>query len=148
MRGPQTPSTDESASTTNRTLESEVSSLTQVEVSGHAELRWLQRTRDFDRTPESAWRKGNVCDLGRPCGFSEIRYDPPSETLLCARDGEVVTVLDANHEPVQDTETTETQRCAGCSRFRKDHTDPCQNCGTRAIIEQQHSTRFFERGNQ
>lgn len=139
-------STDVSSSTsTNR---SEVLSTMQVYVTAHAKLRWVQRSQEFSRTLESAWQNSEVCNLKRPCGFSEVRYDTQSETLLCARDGEIVTVLYAKHEPVDDSIESEALRCAGCSRHRKNQSSSCQYCGTLPVVEPQPMTEIFYRRGQ
>jgi hypothetical protein len=36
--------------------------------------------------------------LHRPHGFTEVRFDSESDTLLCRTDGTIVTVLCANRE--------------------------------------------------
>jgi hypothetical protein len=130
------PSTDVSVSTTSTDRESGVSSTTQIEASCHAELRWLQRAREFERTPESAWRTGDVCNLERPCGFSEVRYDTQSETLLCVTGQTLVTVLSAEHETFSRIEAagTDTTRCAACGCTRDLSADMCRHCGSRDAV--------------
>jgi hypothetical protein len=130
---------------TNR--QSENSTTQSVDVSTHAELRWLQRARGIDRDLVSAWSKSRTLELARPCGFSEVRHDAQSDTLLCARDGNIVTVLYASHEPLQDPKGAETLHCAGCDRPRGSRHKKCSACGTLPVVEQQHTSQLFNGGN-
>jgi hypothetical protein len=46
----------------------------------------------------SVWHRAIAVSLHRPHGFSEIRFDEDSDTLLCQKEGTIVTVLCANRE--------------------------------------------------
>lgn len=144
-----TPSHSSEASTSGREIDRDKrrSSTQEFQVTDHAKLRWVQRARDFERSLTSAWEAGSVSELARPCGFSEIRFDDRSETLLCARDGKIVTVLHARHEPLKVISRPDRWQCAGCSRRRTSRDSHCQHCGTRPVVEEQHSDRFFIGGN-
>jgi hypothetical protein len=107
-----------------------------VRASTHAKWRWVQRAGDVDRRPATVWHSARRVDLERPCGFSEVRYDSETETLLCVRDRHIVTVLNAAQEPVADSSST-TPHCAGCGQSRPDARGRCQYCGTRTVVEEQ-----------
>jgi hypothetical protein len=116
-----------------------------VDVSTHAELRWLQRARGVDRDLASAWSQSRTLELARPCGFSEVRHDTQSDTLLCARDGNLVTVLYASHEPLQDPRDADSLHCAGCDRPRERGDKKCSACGTKPVVEH-HTDQLFNGG--
>lgn len=118
-----------------------------VDVTSHAKLRWVQRARAFDRDLASVWRESCEIELDRPCGFSEVRHDTQSDTLLCARDGNIVTVLYASHEPLQEATAKDTLHCAGCKRPRNSRNEKCRDCGTRPVVGQQHTNQWFNGGS-
>lgn len=111
----------------------------QVRASAHAEWRWLQRAGDVDRRPATVWHSARRVELRRPCGFSEVRYDSETETLLCAQDRHIVTVLNAAQEPVANPSST-TPHCAKCGQSRPDARGRCQHCGIRTVVEEQHES--------
>lgn len=147
MRGTPTQSNDAPAFNHDPERQSEKSAIQPEDVSNHAKLRWVQRARGFERDLASVWSKSRALELARPCGFSEVRHDAQSDTLLCARDGKLVTVLYASHEPLRESREAETLHCAGCNRPRESRDKKCRDCGTRPVVGQQHSDQLFNGGN-
>lgn len=130
----ETTSSQRDASTSS-TSEGPSGSGERIVVSHHAELRWLQRGREFDCPLPTAWQRAQQIELVRPdTGFSEVRYDAATGCLLCARDDTLTTVLNAENEPVRPPSENQVARCAGCSRPREDTTSPCSECGVRPVV--------------
>lgn len=66
--------------------------------SNHGRLRWQMRGGQPDIPLDSVWHRAIGVTLHRPHGFSEVRFDRDSDTLLCRTEETIVTVLCANQE--------------------------------------------------
>lgn len=65
-----------------------------VRVSDHADLRWMQRA-DSPHDIQEAWKQSDPVDAESSECHGYPRYHEPSETLLVAKNGVLVTVLNA-----------------------------------------------------
>lgn len=65
-----------------------------VSVTRHAKLRWLQRSDNWQLSPEQAFRDATEATLDFVDGQSY--FHEPSNTYLVVRDGLLTTVLDAD----------------------------------------------------
>lgn len=82
-----------------------------IEVSTHAALRWVQRTRAFEQRPQQAWRRSDAVRLEYG-EFDRVRYDTETDTLLCAREKTLVTVLNASYEQFEPISRIQSQACS------------------------------------
>ena len=82
---------------------------TRIRVSDHAQLRWQQRSGNVDKLATVAWREG--VNVGVASHQGTARLHPPSDTLLLARDGVLVTVFSAEY-----------------TKYRAEHLIACDHC--------------------
>lgn len=81
-----------------------------TQLTEHAKLRWLQRAGEHAMTVGEAWDEGY--GVGVPNHTGKARLHPPTDTLIIAMDGHLVTVLRADQ-----------------SEYRADHLVLCHECG-------------------
>lgn len=73
----------------------------------HADLRLLQRAREFDKSLTELWDEGIECEV-KYQSYDTARVIPSREIVLLMQDGQIVTILDDVHnvtlkeEQVQD----------------------------------------------
>lgn len=65
--------------------------------SGHAELRLMQRARQFDRTMTELWDEGVSCEV-KYKSYDEARLVPSEQVVLLKKDNTVTTVIDDLHD--------------------------------------------------
>ena len=101
-----------------------------IEISSHADLRWVQRAHDFDRRLDYAWAEARPVDL-KDREFDRVRYDNQSETLLCANGNTLITVLIANYETfsICSSPNEPTRDCLACGQTLDLTTATCTDCG-------------------
>lgn len=97
-----------------------------VTVSSHADLRWLQRTHDFDSHPIRAWQRGTAVRF-RPDEFDRVRYDQRTGTLLCVKETTIVTILLAEYESFvfEDAGHGTGEPCSACGTAHGRDTESC-----------------------
>jgi len=73
----------------------------------HADLRLLQRAREFDKSLTELWDEGIECEV-KYQSYDTARVIPSRAIVLLMQDGQIVTILDDVHnvtlkeEQVQD----------------------------------------------
>lgn len=73
----------------------------------HADLRLLQRAREFDKSLTELWEEGIECEV-KYQSYDTARVIPSREIVLLMQDRQIVTILDDVHnvtlkgEQVQD----------------------------------------------
>lgn len=79
-------------------------------ISDHAKLRWQQRGEIVECTVYEAWSEGYY--VGVPTHSGKVKLHPPTNTLILERDGELVTVLNANYTSFRADHLIECGRCS------------------------------------
>ena len=74
------------------------SSGTPLSTSSHGALRWQMRGNQPEVSVNVVWHRAKPVTLYRAHGFSEVRFDEDSDTLLCRSGPTIVTVLCADRE--------------------------------------------------
>jgi uncharacterized protein (UPF0248 family) len=62
----------------------------------HADLRLMQRAREFDTSLTELWDEGVECEVAYH-GYDEARVIPSHEIVMLVEGGQVVTILDDLH---------------------------------------------------
>jgi len=62
----------------------------------HADLRLLQRAREFDKSMTELWDSGVECEVAYH-GYDEARVIPSHDVVMLVEDGKVITILDDLH---------------------------------------------------
>jgi hypothetical protein len=62
----------------------------------HADLRLMQRAREFDKSLTELWMEGVECEV-KYHGYDEARVVPSHNIVLLVEDDKVVTILDDLH---------------------------------------------------
>lgn len=58
----------------------------------HGDLRFMERTGEFDRSVRDVWNDGIPCEV-KYHGYDEARVCPEHGVVLLAKNGRVITVL-------------------------------------------------------
>jgi uncharacterized protein (UPF0248 family) len=62
----------------------------------HADLRLMQRAREFDKSLTELWDEGVECEVAYH-GYDEARVIPSHEIVMLVEGGQVITILDDLH---------------------------------------------------
>jgi hypothetical protein len=62
----------------------------------HADLRLMERAREFDKSMTELWDEGVECEA-KYKSYDEARVVPSHEIVLLVKDGTVITILDNLH---------------------------------------------------
>lgn len=62
----------------------------------HADLRAMERAREFDKSMTELWDEGIECEV-KYRSYDEARVVPAEEIVLLVKDDVVVTILDDLH---------------------------------------------------
>lgn len=62
----------------------------------HADLRLLQRAREFDKSLTELWEKGIECEV-KYHSYDKARVVPSHNIALLVKDNQVITILDDLH---------------------------------------------------
>lgn len=83
-------------------------------ITWHADFRWVQRAHEFNCRLHRAWSRAEDVQL-HSNDFDRVRHDAETGTLLCVRNGELVTVLVAAYEQYESSqsESVNHQRAGG-----------------------------------
>lgn len=98
----------------------------------HAKLRWLQRSDDLARPVSHAWSEGYDIDTGITSGYA--RLHPPTDTVLIADNGHIITVYHA-HAMAASYADERFRECGDCSSIYAPEEDPdgCPWCAAAAV---------------
>jgi hypothetical protein len=69
----------------------------------HADLRLLQRTREFNDSLTELWQEGIACEVKYQT-YDEARVVPSENVVLLMEDERLITVLDNTHNVTIDGE--------------------------------------------
>lgn len=64
--------------------------------SEHADLRLMERAREFDKSMTELWDEGIECEV-KYKHYDEARVVPSHEIVMLVEDGTVITILDDLH---------------------------------------------------
>jgi epoxyqueuosine reductase QueG len=135
---PTAESSDEQTFETDSTQSRAADTLT---VSSHGDLRWVQRSHEFECRPQQAWRRAQPVTLTGG-NFDRVRYDAETETLLCVDGGVLTTVLWAPYEQERFQVATKSEQasaqhvCAVCGHGRSTAEPTCPQCGSRSVRDE------------
>jgi len=62
----------------------------------HANLRLMQRAREFDKTLTELWEDGIECEVSYH-GYDEARVIPSHDIVMLVENNQVITILDDLH---------------------------------------------------
>lgn len=62
----------------------------------HANLRVMQRAREFDKSLTELWMEGIECEVSHH-GYDEARVVPSHNIVMLVENGKVITILDDLH---------------------------------------------------
>lgn len=62
----------------------------------HADLRLMQRAREFDKSMTELWESGVDCEV-KYKGYDSARVVPSHDIVMLKQDGKIVTILEADH---------------------------------------------------
>ncbi|KAB1196906.1 MULTISPECIES: hypothetical protein [Haloferax] len=95
------------------------------EFSGHADLRIVQRGKEFFLPPSEIWRQGS--DYWVKGRGGRTRFHGPTNSILVARGGVVTTVLNAEYEKIYSPHSITCEKC-GYEYCSKEHGLTCPYC--------------------
>ncbi|QLH78637.1 hypothetical protein HZS55_15665 [Halosimplex rubrum] len=78
-------------------------------VSGHARDRWRNRTHARLDDLKTAWYEATPVEYPPAKGETYARYHAPTDTVLLARNGELVTVIELTDRPADQQEFVRDQ---------------------------------------
>ncbi len=67
----------------------------------HAELRLMQRAREFDKSMTELWESGVECEV-KYHSYDKARVVPSHNIAMLVKDGTVITILDDLHNVTVD----------------------------------------------